>query len=484
MSFEAPQVGDTTLFESDFGDEMAASSPSGHLLAGLMGQSPLIVNGSQLADGQHTMNASMLEQVLKLSPGDLEFLGEPMGEMGATGHQIDLVNPLDLQQQQQQLQLQLALQQQPDSVLANQLAAYQANQAQQQQQARNKSSTARVPRGWSAYKRRLASIYYPMQQQLASMLSTASAQPSKGQPVANVAQSLAQQQQQQLAAAAVAALAQELAPTAAASTAAPGFSLASLVPKPPKIMMDGLSKANLSKKLNKLRIKSGRKIEPNQQQQSAQTSIFGSASNAHPKQQQQQQQMRPPTPDNEFNYDIFNNQLAQLERQQRQLQALESMAAAAAAAAAAANPHQIGQSASSIASPSTSGDDLSGLMNLLEQNQVSNLQHQETLQQLQSSPGHHLLESPPAPRPLLQASLIQQQQQQRRPLDLMHHLRLASNNSSYWPPDGDQQQQAVFVTRLPADQQLLQQHFASLQATRQSPTAIKRNPPPPDTQDA
>lgn len=303
---------------SDFGDEMASSSPFTSTELSTIPSDMLIMNASQLMQKQ-PVNLSTLEQILKFAPNDLEFMdngnnAEYQQTLATLASQF-----AGFQNAGKPVQMQHMAGNSPESTVG-------PNQRQQVKVAPNVKPTKG---SLNSYMKRLASIYYPVQQQLASILSTGSATtngaqanlqpPTSGAPSAtttsssssseashfhptpvplhlasNALQSSQMRTQQQP---------QHDPIPSAPSEQSSSFSLSSLVPKP-KI---DLSKSNISKKLNKLRIKSGRKYEPT-----------GASSVG--------QNQKPPTPTNEFNYDIFNNQLAQLEKQQRQLQSLESMA--------------------------------------------------------------------------------------------------------------------------------------------------------------
>lgn len=264
----------------------------------------MILNNSQLHQKQ-PYNLSNFDEILRLSPADLEFLDQQDQQQFANSFGGQSANQNQNQPPPGQLALQLAL-------LNQIIDPAQHNQQQPNKQqlplsastTANKTTTTRIPKTLQSYMRRLASIYYPVQQQLASMLST---QNGSSVAAANNPQTADRhhQQQPQLQ---LQPMTSESAPsgsTSASGGSSPmtnnhnnnnGFSLASLMPKP-KI---DLSKSTLSRKFNKLRFKSGRKLEPTGQQ-----ALPGGG---------------PPRPANEFNYDIFNNQLAQLEKQQKQLQ--------------------------------------------------------------------------------------------------------------------------------------------------------------------
>lgn len=236
----------------------------------------LILNNSQLIQRQ-PYNLSSFDEIVKLLPADLEFID---------------------QQPESSLEPYLA------AALSQQFALSPIqNYSQPTMKPSGENKTTKSPKTLHSYMRRLASIYYPVQQQLASMLAsqsptsngnTGSTGNHPGQmanPALAGSQSAASQAFPQMTSSGV--------DQSASQGGSGSFSLSSLVPKS-KI---DLSKSTISKKLNKLRFKSGRKYEL-----------------------QQAKPSQPPTPANEFNYDIFNNQLAQLEKQQKQLQSLEMAA--------------------------------------------------------------------------------------------------------------------------------------------------------------
>jgi len=233
---------------ADFGDDPSASFTTE---LSTYPNDALLLNNSHLLH-RPPPNITSLDQILKLSPADLEFIDNQSE------------SPLE------------AYFQAPFASIPLPLHNFSTSNVHEQQRANNR--TSKQPKTLQAYMRRLASIYYPVQQQLASMLASQSL-PLPLQLKGQTQQPSGSNQIQ-----------------SASSDQSSSFSLASLVPKP-KI---DLSKSTITKKLNKLRFKSGRKYEPAQ---------------GKPNQ--------PPTPANEFNYDIFNNQLAQLEQQQKQFQSLE-----------------------------------------------------------------------------------------------------------------------------------------------------------------
>lgn len=269
----------------------------------------MLANSSAPIGPQMNLSSS-LDQLLKLSPADLEIIEtqvnndasdsltlEPFIWNQSPSIPLHTFAPPDSPPPQATTATSVASFAQAEADFL--LALRNMNLTQQQQAIRPQAaSNSKTPKTLQAYMRRLASMYYPVQQQLASMLVTQGANVQQQPPQSSIQTQNQQQQQQSL----LQLQSQQSTPQAqqpTSSETSSSFSLASLVPKS-KI---DLSKTGISKKWNKLRFKSGRKYEPT-----------ASAS---------QLSSKPPTPANEFNYDIFNNQLAQLEQQQKQFQALE-----------------------------------------------------------------------------------------------------------------------------------------------------------------
>lgn len=420
MSFEAPPPDNIgTPLPVEFGEELAASSAPLELSNFPITNDMLILNNS-LLNQQQPINLSAIEQILKLAPTDFEFLDD---------NQLDMVNALALASSQQLGQHQAV------PLPLQELAA-------KGQRANKTAMASKMPKSLHSYMRRLAAIYYPVQQSLASMLSA-------GQVTA-AQQNLANNNQQF----ALLHAGSPGEPSAASSAPASSFSLAKLVPKS-KI---DLSKSNLSKKLNKLRIKSGRKYEP---QQSTATS--------------NQLHVKRPTPANEINYDIFNNQLAQLEKRQKQLQALESMAAASWPPADSFNYMPMYSSATQ--SSPTDESLVSAMMAGAYQHQAPS-QFDSSYQQQQQQQHEHRPRLPPPPRlsvtPLGPPTRFGQQP------NVVDYLSMGYNrNSSGEMPPPDHHQHAVFIKRLPAPAHQ-QVNYASLPSpfNEQSNSARYPNIPP------
>lgn len=235
----------------------------------------VIINAAQLLQKQ-PMNLSNYDQVLKLLPGDLEIID-------AQPSPLSLVQ--SLADESFKGSGSLAEESSQQAALAAALWPHLAGLSLQVNQTAVKpnKTASKAPKGLQVYIKRLASIYYPVQQQLASLTNRYQNSSGNAPTLTSFDQQFGDQAQAQ---------------------SSSSFSLSSLMPRP-KI---DLSKSNISKKLNKFRFKTSWRQE------------------ATPG------PMKPPTPANEFNYDIFNNQLAQLEKQQRQIQSLESLALAASAA--------------------------------------------------------------------------------------------------------------------------------------------------------
>lgn len=259
------------IFEQpiEFADEPSASSnymnnnyPDMFATGQQLPSDMIILNNSQLLN--NNLSGVSFDDLMKLSPADLEFID-----------QQSLVPEL------QQAAFGSYKQQSPQATTTfhHAIPIPLQNNLQQTRLASiksNKTSTAKTPKTLHSYMRRLAAMYYPVQKQLTSIL-----------PGQNVAKVNSQGQQQQVLQPEVTA--------AATSNTNHHFSLANLVP----ISKIDLSKSTITKKLNKFRFKSGRKYEP--------------------------KLSHPPTPANEFNYDIFNNQLAQLKKHQKEFEAVHSM---------------------------------------------------------------------------------------------------------------------------------------------------------------
>ena len=474
MSFEPNS--EQTL-PAHFGDELATSQLLASELNSALNPNHfqtaitsdmLILNNSQL-DQPQAFNLSTIEQILKLSPSDLEILDES---------QLDMLNAVALNSVQV-----------PSGPMPSSLPLQNFANPKATSNSNNNNKTSKVvPKSLHSYMRRLASIYYPVQQQLSAMLSTPST-------TTTIPPGVKSSPQQQLANHLLASQLQQAEPSTSGSSSS--FSLANLVPKP-KI---DLSKASLSKKFNKFRLKSGRKLEPQQ----------ASASSHGPSQQ------RPPTPANEFNYDIFNNQLAQLEKQQRQLQSLESIAAATSW------PPVRGATGGPLISPPPSSESLNYLPFMSSSNlddtaaifasmsessgpqmDAQQLHPMEQQQVFQSQQAPIMFEADRirlAPRPhtthLGPPTHLSQQPQVTDYLTMGSANRTAVERpprpTGGWSSAEGDQQQAVFITRLP------QGHFGSQQIHNfpggpQRPGRLEQQvaarypniqpyaPPPPDRQ--